>query len=95
MTHYVLLKLKDGVDADFVENKVRKVYDALAEELDYLNNPITYRSCVVRDSNADIMSVMELDNPECLKSYLVHPLHTGMANDLKDMIALRVSFDCE
>lgn len=93
MTHFVLLKLKEGVDVDFVENKVRGVYEALDRELDYLNNPVTYRSCVVRDSNADIMSVMELDSPECLSSYLVHPLHVEMANDLKDMIALRVSFD--
>ncbi len=95
MTHYVLLKLKPGVDIDFVENKVRGVYDALAAELEYLKDPVTYRTNVVRDSNADIMSVMKLDSPECLQAYLAHPLHVGMANDLKDMLTLRVSFDHE
>lgn len=55
MTHYVLLKLAEGTNVDFVESKVRKVYEELAEELDYLHDPVTYRCCVARDSNADIM----------------------------------------
>ena len=45
MTHYVLLKLAEGTNVDFVESKVRKVYEELAEELDYLHDPVTYRCC--------------------------------------------------
>lgn len=93
MTHYVLLKLAEGTDVDFVENKVRRVYEALAEELDYLNDPVTYRCCVARDSNADIMSVINLDSEEFLEPYLKHPKHMQMAMDLKDVVIDRISFD--
>ena len=93
MTHYVLLKLVEGTDVDFVEDKVRRVYEDLAEELDYLNDPITYRCCVERDSNADIMSVIKLDSKEFLEPYLKHPKHVQMAMDLKDVIVARISFD--
>ncbi len=93
MTHYVLLKLAEGTDVDFVENKVRRVYEELAEELDYLNDPATYRCCVNRDSNADIMSAFTLDSEKYLEPYLKHPKHMQMATDLKDVVVERVSFD--
>jgi len=93
MTHYVLLKLAPGADLDAVEKRVRETYEALASELDYLNDPVTYRSCVDRDSNADLMSVITLDGPEYLQPYLTHPLHMGMAQDLKDVVIGRTSFD--
>ena len=93
MTHYVLLKLAEGTNVDFVESKVRKVYEELAEELDYLHNPVTYRCCVARDSNADIMSEFMLDSEKCLEPYLKHPKHMQMAMDLKDVVIERVSFD--
>lgn len=93
MTHYVLLKLAEGTNVDFVESKVRKVYEELAEELDYLHDPVTYRCCVARDSNADIMSEFMLDSEKCLEPYLKHPKHMQMAMDLKDVVIERVSFD--
>ena len=93
MVHYVLLKLAPGADVDFAENKVRKVYESLAAELDYLNDPVTYRCCVARDSNADIMSVIRLDGPQYLEPYLKHPRHAQMAQELKDVVIGRTSFD--
>lgn len=93
MMHYVLLKLKPGADAQYAFKRVRETFEALDETLEFFNHPVTYSSCVERDSNADIMSVVELDGPEFLQSYLQHPLHVAMANDLNDMVAVRVSFD--
>ncbi len=93
MVHYVLLKLAKDVDADSVERKVRGVYEELAKTLDYLNDPVTYRCCVDRDSNADIMSVVRLDSADCLQPYLEHPLHVQMAQVLKDAVVGRMSFD--
>ena len=93
MIHYVLLKLAEGTNVDWVEDKVRKVYESLAEELPYLNDPVTYRCCVARDSNADIMSVIRLDSEEFLEPYLKHPKHLQMAQDLKEVITARISFD--
>jgi hypothetical protein len=52
-----------------------------------------FRSCVERDSNADIMAVIDLDGEEFLKPYLTHPLHLQMAGDLKDALIGRTSFD--
>lgn len=95
MKHYVLLKFAPGTDLDAVETYVRSVYDQLSETLDFLTNPKVYRSCVVRDTNMDIMATIELDNAEHLQTYLTHPLHMQMAMSLKDKIIGRQSFDHE
>ena len=95
MKHYVLLTLSPDCDKDAVEARVRSTYEALASELSYLNDPVTYRCCVERDSNADLMSVITLDGPQYLQPYLTHPLHLGMAKDLKDVVIGRTSFDHE
>lgn len=93
MTHYVLLKLAPGSDVDAVEQRVRKTYQELDEALPFLHEPRVFRSCVERDSNADIMAVIELDGEEFLKPYLTHPLHLQMAGDLKETVIGRTSFD--
>ncbi len=93
MIHYVLLKLAPGSDVDAAEARVRKTYGELAEARPYLNDPVVYRSCVQRDSNADIMAVIRLDSEEYLQPYLTHPLHVQMAQDLKDVVIGRTSFD--
>ena len=56
MTHYVLLRLAPDSDKDAAERRVRKTYQELDETLSFLHNPRVYRSCVERDSNADIMA---------------------------------------
>lgn len=93
MTHYVLLKVSPDADFDAVEARVRKTYQKLDDTLDFLHNPMVYRSCVSRDSNADIMAVIELDSEAFLQPYLTHPLHMQMAQDLKNVIIGRTSFD--
>lgn len=95
MTHYVLLKLAPGSDLAAAEERVRSTYLALADTLPYLNDPRVYRSCVDRDSNADIMAVITLDGPEYLQPYLTHPLHMQMAMDLKAQLIGKTSFDHE
>ena len=83
MTHYVLLRLAPDSDKDAAERRVRKTYQELDETLSFLHNPRVYRSCVERDSNADIMAVIDLDEPEKLQDYLTHPLHVQMAQDME------------
>ena len=39
------------------------------------------------------MAVVDLDGEEYLQQYLTHPLHVAMANEFKDSIAGRTSFD--
>ena len=95
MIHYVLLKLAPGSDVDAVEARVRKTYQELDETLPFLHDPQVFRSCVERDSNADIMAVIRLDGEEFLKPYLTHPLHLKMAQDMKDVVVGRTSFDHE
>ena len=64
MVHYNFLKLKDGTDVDEVFCRCQDVYARLEEELDFLHSARVCRCATVRDSNADIMMVMELDAPE-------------------------------
>ena len=93
MTHYVLLKFKPDTDLDVVEARIRQTYNELNQALDFLTNPIVYRCCVERDSNADIMTIVQLDSPEHLQIYLTHPLHAQIAQDFKDAVTERTSFD--
>ncbi len=95
MKHYVLLKLAPGCDADAAFARVQSTYQALAEALPWLNNPRVCRNCVARDSNADIMAVIDLDSAEHLSAYLTHPLHLQMAQDMKGIVIGRTSFDHE
>ncbi|MCI7792386.1 MAG: Dabb family protein [Lachnospiraceae bacterium] len=39
------------------------------------------------------MAIVQLDTEEHLQDYLTHPLHVQMAQDLKDALAGRTSFD--
>lgn len=66
MTHYVLLKFKPGTDLDAVEASVRETYEKLDQLLPFLTAPIVFRNCVNRDSNADLMAVVQLDSSEHL-----------------------------
>lgn len=95
MFHYVLLKFAPGTDLDAAEATVRKTYVELAQTLPFLNDPEVYRCCVERDSNADIMAKVRLDDKSCLQDYLTHPLHVGMARGFGDQVIGRTSFDHE
>ena len=77
MTHYVLLKFKPGTDPDAVEASVRETYEKLDQLLPFLTDPVVFRNCVDRDSNADLMAVVQLDSSEHLNDYLTHPLQTA------------------
>ena len=85
MTHYNLLKLKPGADADAIFAQCEAVYAALEAELPFLHDAKVIRCCTVRDSNADILMIMQIDRPEQL----------GLAQGMKDSIADRMSFDAE
>lgn len=93
MTHYILLKLTPEADAEAAEAVIRNAYRDLEQILPFLRHPRIYRNCIVRDSNADFMIMLELDTRKDLQTYLTHPLHVAMAQTLKDSIAVRISFD--
>ncbi|MBR0373692.1 MAG: Dabb family protein [Mogibacterium sp.] len=93
MKHFVLLKFEPGFDVDAAEVIVRDTYKGLGEALPWLTNPCVYRSCIVRDTNADIMATVDLESEDYLKPYLTHPLHLAMAEKLNPHIIQRNSFD--
>ena len=95
MVHYNFLKLTDGTEVDEVFCRCQDVYARLEEELDFLHSARVCRCATVRDSNADIMMVMELDAPDRLQDYLQHPMHVALAQGMKERIAARMSFDEE
>ena len=93
MTHYVLMKFVPGADLNTIEARIRATYAELDAALPYLHQPQILLNCVERDSNADLMVCLNLDSPEDLQPYLTHPLHLQMAQDLKNQIVARTSFD--
>jgi len=93
MKHYALLKLAPGSDIEAVEEKIWKTFENLDKELTWLNHPAIYRNCMNQDTNADIMIVIDLDDEENLQSYLNHPLHIKMTEDLKNAITGWTVFD--
>ena len=93
MIHYNFLKLTQAADAEAVLARCREVYAELEAELDFLHDAKVSRCITVRDSNADIMMVMQLDGPEYLNDYLKHPKHLALVNDMKDYVMDRMSFD--
>lgn len=58
MTHYNLLKLKPGADADAIFAQCEAVYAALEAELPFLHDAKVIRCCTTRDSNADILMII-------------------------------------
>lgn len=95
MTHYNLLKLKPGADAGAIFAQCEAVYAALEAELPFLHDAKVIRCCTTRDSNADILMIMQIDRPEQLGTYLQHPKHVALAQGMRDSIADRMSFDAE
>ena len=95
MIHYNFLKLTQAADAEAVLARCREVYAELEAELDFLHDAKVSRCITVRDSNADILMIMQIDRPEQLGTYLQHPKHVALAQGMKDSIADRMSFDAE
>lgn len=93
MVHYNLLKLTKDANVTEIYFRCRKVYAELEKELPFLHGAEVYRCETTRDSNADIMMVMQLDGPEYLNDYLKHPKHLALVNDMKDYVMNRMSFD--
>lgn len=95
MTHYNFLKLKEQADVEAVLAICKKVYAQLEQELDFLSNARVCGCATQRDSNADIMMVMEIDPPVRLRDYLQHPKHVSLSQNLRELVAARMSFDEE
>ena len=95
MIHYNFLKLTQAADAEAVLARCREVDAELEAELDFLHDAKVSRCITVRDSNADILMIMQIDRPEQLGTYLQHPKHVALAQGMKDSIADRMSFDAE
>lgn len=95
MTHYVLLKLAEGVDLEEAEKRIRETYLEMERTLPYMRNVRVFRNCVARKSNADIMVRADLEGEEYLQPYLTNPLHLAMSQDMASMVVDRTSFDRE
>ena len=92
MKHYVLLKLAPGADPVEVQEKLMKGYRKLDDELDWLNDPVVYRSCKEGD-DFDLMVEVEIEEEERLGEYLAHPLTLKIEGKLEGAIAERAAFN--
>ena len=86
MIHYNLLKLKIGAPVDEVYARCRQTYAQLEAALDFLHDA---RVC------EDMIKLLAIDAPERLGDYLRHPLHAALAQETKQWVEARLSFDEE
>lgn len=93
MVHYNLLKLRSGADVNSIYSRCQRVYAELESELPFLHDAEVSRCVTERDSNADIMMVMHIDAPEQLGTYLRHPKHLALVQEMKNDVVDRMSFD--
>lgn len=95
MLHYNLLKLRHGADADQIFQRCCVAYSRLEKELDFLHDVQVRRCATCRDSNADIMMVMRIDEPKQLSAYLQHPEHLALVQEMQCDVIDRMSFDLD
>ena len=93
MKHYALIKVAPSANVEDVQKKIRKAYDKLDGDLDWLNRPVVFRNCLEKDANMDIMSEVELDGEEQLEIFLNHPRYIKLMEELRDDIVAQVMFD--
>lgn len=93
MFHHLLLKFKEDCYTNDIYILTIDVFSKLKNDLPGLVNVSVYENCVFRQSNADIMIVMELAQQETLETYLQHSLHTYFVQQIEELLNTKITFD--
>lgn len=95
MTHYVMLKYKEGSFTDALIEDMKGIYSALEQEVAGIEKATVHVNCLEDPLNFDLMVELKLTEKAALQDYLEHPRHIAMAEKFADVVALRHGFDCE
>ena len=71
LVHVVLARFPDPADAEEAERRIR----ALPDTIDVIRSVQVGRDVVHTDLSYDIAWIVEVDSPEALETYRVHPDH--------------------
>lgn len=95
MTHYVLMKYKQGYLSDKKFEDLSMAFSVLCGQVDGISGCTVKRNAVKRETNMDVMVSFRVLNENILREYLAHPLHLEIAKENDPYIERRISFDCE
>ena len=93
MKHIMLIKLKSGVDAVEIQEKIYKTFRKLDDELDWLNKPVIVRAAGDTDASFDLMASFEMDKPERVEEYRKHPLTEKLRGKILEFVEDKATFD--
>lgn len=94
MMHYAMFKLKEGILLSDALPIMEKGYMEIEKEINVINTAHVLHNCYTRDTNCDIMIVLNIEGGvEALSHYLEHPLHLNLKAKTKHLIELACSFD--
>ena len=93
MKHYEILKLVSGANPEKVQHKVRKALEKMNDELDWVTQPVVYRSCMGEGAELDVMAVVDIGDEEKLSLFLTYPTFTKMMDDVGEQVKRRFTFD--
>lgn len=93
MKHIMLIKLKPGVDAVEIQEKIFKTFRKLDDELDWLNKPVIYRAAEGTDASFDLMASFELEKEEQVAEYRAHPLTEKLRGKILEYVEDKATFD--
>ena len=79
MVHYALMKFHPGAYTDEIRALTKSTFEELPKVVPAIIKAETFENCYERDSNADLMIRVEVDEPAHLPDYLNHPLHVHFA----------------
>jgi hypothetical protein len=71
LVHVVLARFPDPADAEEAERRIR----GLADTIDVIRDLQVGRDVIATDLSYDVAWIIEVDSPEDLETYRVHPDH--------------------
>ncbi len=94
MTHYIILKFKEGSYTKELYELTNVSFTEIVDKITGVNGFKLFENTYDRDINGDLMIMVELETKEMLQVYLDHPLHVAYIHKIKDILVSKMGLDC-
>ena len=95
MTHFVLVKRKEGESCPEIKQRAHELLSRCVGEIDGFEAAEVHVNCFEREQNYDLMLEMRMKNDQTLRKYLPHRLHQEFIDYLSPKTVSKVTFDRE
>ena len=95
MLHYLLLKMKEGVDIDAFVTEAYKRLERFCDSDILIDDVKIIRNAALRDDNMDLLIVLRMAGPEVLPGYLESCIHKDFISFAGPQVAQKITFDLE